>query len=202
MSVFEAIKIRRSIRRFKNKPVEEEKIKKLLESARLSPSTNNNQPWHFILITKKETRESLFAAYPRDWFVEAPAIIVVCAQPQEGWSRQDGEKYWKVDGAIAMQSIMLVAHDLDLGSCCVAAFDAKKVKKVLGNLYLKTYGRGRNKEYSFVKLTGINKKIIEATEIYVSKREKYGLYELTSGKKLTKKELFKQIKEILEDDLE
>ena len=76
----------------------------------------------------------------------------------------------------------------------------KKVKKVLGNLYLKTYGRGRNKEYSFVKLTGINKKIIEATEIYVSKREKYGLYELTSGKKLTKKELFKQIKEILEDE--
>lgn len=76
----------------------------------------------------------------------------------------------------------------------------KKVKKVLGDFYLRTYGRGRNKEYSFVKLTGINKKRIEVTEVYVSKKERYGLSELTSGKKLTKKELLKQIKEILEDE--
>ncbi len=76
----------------------------------------------------------------------------------------------------------------------------KKVKKVLGNMYLRAYGRGKNKEYSFVKLTGINKKMIEATEIYISKKERYGLSELTSGKKITKAELIKQIKEILEDE--
>jgi hypothetical protein len=69
----------------------------------------------------------------------------------------------------------------------------KKVKKVLGDFYLRTYGRGKNKEYSFVKLTGINKKRIEVTEICVSKKERYGLSELTSGKKLTKKELLKEI---------
>ncbi len=74
----------------------------------------------------------------------------------------------------------------------------KKVKKVLGDFYLRTYGRGNNKEYSFVKLTGINKKRIEVTEIYVTKKEKYGLSELISGKKLTKKELLKHIKELLE----
>lgn len=132
MKVFKAIQTRRSIRRFINKPIEKEKLTKILESARLSPSANNNQPWHFILISKKEVRNSLFSAYPRDWFVEAPAIVVVCAEPKEGWSRQDGEEYWMVDGAIAMQSIMLVAHELGLGSCCIAAFDEKKVKKVLG----------------------------------------------------------------------
>ena len=78
----------------------------------------------------------------------------------------------------------------------------KKVKKVLGNFYLRTYGRGKGKEYSFVKLIGINKKRIEVTEIYVSKKKRYGLSELTSGKKLTKQELLKQIKEILKDELE
>jgi len=73
----------------------------------------------------------------------------------------------------------------------------KKVKKVLGNIYLRTYGRGKNKDYSFVKLTGINKKRIECTEIYISKKERYGLFELISGKKITKLELLKKIKEIL-----
>ncbi len=131
MDVFKAIQTRRSIRRFIKKPIEKDKLTKILESARLSPSANNNQPWHFILVTNKEVRESLFSAYPRDWFVEAPAIIVVCAQPQMGWSRQDGEEYWKVDASITMQSIMLVAHELEIGSCCVAAFDEKKVKKAL-----------------------------------------------------------------------
>ena len=73
----------------------------------------------------------------------------------------------------------------------------KKVKKILGNLYLRTYGRGKNKDYKFVKLTGINKMRIECTEIYVSKKERYGLSELTSGRKITKLELLKQIKELL-----
>ncbi len=75
----------------------------------------------------------------------------------------------------------------------------KKIRKVLGNFYLRTYGRGKGKEYSFVKLTGINKKRIEVTEVYVSKRVRYGLSELTSGKRITKTELLKQIKEILGD---
>ena len=73
----------------------------------------------------------------------------------------------------------------------------KKVKKVLGNFYLKTYGRGKGKEYSFNKLTGINKRSIESTNIYISKRSRYGLPELISGKKIRKNEFFKQIKEIL-----
>jgi hypothetical protein len=75
----------------------------------------------------------------------------------------------------------------------------KKVKKVLGNYYLRTYGRGKNKDYSFVKLTGINKKRIEVIEIYVSRKERYGLSELTSGRKITEKELLSKIKEILKD---
>ena len=69
---------------------------------------------------------------------------------------------------------------------------SKKIKKVLGNIYVQTYGRGKNKEHSFVKLKRINNRKIEHTEIYVSKREKYSLSELTSGKKITKEQLSQQ----------
>ena len=132
MNVFEAVKTRRSIRRYKARPVEKEKLTKILEAARLSPSASNNQPWHFVAIADKETRESLFPAYNRDWFVTAPVIIVACATPSEAWSRQDGEEYWKVDVAIAMQNMVLVAHELGLGTCWIAAFKEEKVKEVLG----------------------------------------------------------------------
>ena len=112
--------------------MEKEKLTKILEAARLSPSANNNQPWHFVVVADKETRERLFPAYNREWFVTAPVRIVACATPSEAWSRQDGEEYWKVDVAIAMQSMVLVAHELGLGTCWIAAFKEEKVKEVLG----------------------------------------------------------------------
>ena len=132
LDVFEAVRTRRSIRRYKDTPVETEKLMRILEAARLSPSASNNQPWHFIAETDKAAREKLFPAYNRDWFVNAPVIIVACATPSKGWSRQDGEEYWKVDVAIAMQNMVLVAHDLGLGTCWIAAFKEEIVKQALG----------------------------------------------------------------------
>lgn len=132
MDVFQAVRTRRSIRRYKDKPVEKEKLSKVLEAARLSPSANNNQPWNFIVVTDKIKRKKLFPAYSSDWFIKAPVIIVACSFPQEAWSRQDGEEYWKVDIAIAMQSMVLVAHELGLGTCWVGAFNEAKVKEALG----------------------------------------------------------------------
>lgn len=130
MSVFEVLKKRRSIRKYQNKPVEEEKINKVLEAARLAPSANNQQPCSFIVVTKPEVRESLRSAYKADWFVQAPAVIVGCANPKEAW-RRGGEEYWKVDSAIAMENLILAATDLGLGTCWVAAFDENQIKKAL-----------------------------------------------------------------------
>jgi nitroreductase len=131
LDVFEAVRTRRSIRKYKNKPVEKEKLFKILEAARLSPSACNNQHCHFIAVIDKEVREKLFPAYNRDWFVKAPVIIVVCSTPSKAWSRQDGEEYWKVDAAIAMQSMVLVAQELGLGTCWIAAFKEDRVKAAL-----------------------------------------------------------------------
>lgn len=131
MDVFEAVKTRRSTRKYEDKGVEKEKLAKILESARLSPSACNNQPWHFIVVKERKTRESLFPAYPREWFKKPPVIIVACATPEAAWIRLDGEPFWKVDVAIAVQDMILVAHELGLGTCWICAFDENKVKDAL-----------------------------------------------------------------------
>ena len=131
MDVFEAINKRRSIRKYKNKQVEKEKIFKVLEAARLGPSAANNQPCHFIVVTDSQVRESLKAAYSADWLLKAPAIIVVCADPRQSWRRRDGEEFWKVDGAIAMQNLILTATDLGLGTCWIANFSENELKGAL-----------------------------------------------------------------------
>ncbi len=132
LTVFEAVKNRRSVRKYVDRPIEQEKIAQILEAARLSPSANNNQPWDFIVVTRTDAKASLFPAYPRDWFKDAPAVIIACADPEKAWSRQDGEDFWKVDVAIAVQSMSLVAYELGLSTCWVAAFDEQKAKEALG----------------------------------------------------------------------
>jgi nitroreductase len=132
MNVFEAIRTRRSIRKYVDKPVEKEKLLRILEAARLAPSAVNCQPWDFIVVTEPEVRKKLGAAYPKEWFINAPVIIVACAHPTKAWTRKDGEEYWKVDVAIAMQNLVLTAWEEGLGTCWIGAFDEQEVKRVLG----------------------------------------------------------------------
>ena len=80
MDVSEAIRIRRSIRKFKPDPISEEKIKLLLESARLAPSGTNTQPWRFIVVRDDDTKTKLQRAAHNQRHVKwAPVIIVCCA---------------------------------------------------------------------------------------------------------------------------
>jgi nitroreductase len=132
MDVLEAIKTRRSIRSYQEKPVEEPKLLRILEAARLSPSAVNLQPWDFIVVKDPVAKARLSESYPRPWFEKAPIIIVVCATPDKAWRRNDGEEFWKIDAAIAMQSIVLVATAEGLGTCWIGAFNEKKAKQTLG----------------------------------------------------------------------
>ena len=63
MNVFEAVQTRRSIRKYQDRAVEQEKLAKILEAARLSPTACNKQPWHFIVVSEKAARQSLLPAY-------------------------------------------------------------------------------------------------------------------------------------------
>ncbi len=127
----DAIKTRRSIRKYKSRMVEDEKLEGVLEAGRLSPSAANKQPWHFIVVTDRELKSRLREAYDEEWFDSAPVILIVCADPSVAWVRSDGEEYWKVDAAIAMQSMVLQAWEEGLGTCWIAAFKGPPVKQIL-----------------------------------------------------------------------
>ena len=131
MSILEVLKKRRSIRKYQTKLVEKDKVLKVLEAARLGPSADNMQPCQFIVVTDEEVRERLRASYNAEWFVHAPVIIVCCASPKGSWRRKDGEEYWKVDAAIAMQNLILAATEEGLGTCWITNFDEKAAKKAL-----------------------------------------------------------------------
>ena len=74
------IESRRSIRKYTDKPVEDEKLMCLLESARLAPSGSNTQPWHFILVRSEETKRKLAqVSHQQEWMLSAPVFIVCVA---------------------------------------------------------------------------------------------------------------------------
>lgn len=130
MDVMEAIKTRRSVRKYCDTPVEEEKIQQILEAGRLSPSAANGQNWHFIVVRDKEKLQKLMDAADGQPFVgQAPAAIVVCATRRR--VMDCGQPTDTVDCSIAMSYMILEAHELGLGTCWLGHFFADRVKKAL-----------------------------------------------------------------------
>lgn len=136
MEVFDAIKKRRSIRRFDSKkPVSDEQIEKLLEAARWAPSAGNLQSWFFIVVKNPEIKKRVVeAALGQDFISEAPVVIVSCADLQRSASRYGNrgrELYTIQDATIASQNILLTATEMGLGTCWVGAFNEEAVSQVL-----------------------------------------------------------------------
>jgi nitroreductase len=130
MEVFEVIRTRRSIRKYEAKLVEEEKLRKVLEAARLAPSAGNKQPWRFIIVTDPKIKEKLKPPYRRDVVVSAPVVIVGCAIPSESFPETD---FWKIDVTIALQNLVLAAWEEGLGTCWLGVFhEEEEIKSVLG----------------------------------------------------------------------
>jgi len=79
----DAIEKRRSIRKFKRKPVPDEQIMALIEAARLAPSASNTQPWRFKIVSDDDTKTKLAeAAYHQSFVAQAPVVLVCCADLQ------------------------------------------------------------------------------------------------------------------------
>lgn len=131
MDYYEVIRKRRSIREYENRDVEEDKLKRILEAARIAPSAANIQPWRFIAIRNAGVKKELKAAYDRPWFWTAPVVICACGITGEAWRRSDGKSYLDVDVAIAMDHLILAATAEGLGTCWIGAFDPTEVKKIL-----------------------------------------------------------------------
>ncbi len=132
MSFFDLIEKRYSVRSYKPDPVEEEKLQKILNAARLAPTAANRQPFKILVIPTEGREEELKRIYGRDWFVEAPLVLCVCGLPERAWVRRDDDQsYLYVDAAIVMDHVVLAATELDLGTCWIAAFDPDAAREVL-----------------------------------------------------------------------
>ncbi len=132
MEFFNLIEKRYSVRAYRPKAIEDEKLEKVLEAGRLAPTAANRQPFRFLVIRTRGREAELKRIYGRDWFVQAPLVICVCALTSEAWTRKDGKNYADIDATIAMDHLILAAADLGLGTCWVAAFDPVAAREVLG----------------------------------------------------------------------
>ena len=131
MDVFEAIKKRRSIRSYEDKPIEEDKLKKVLEAGRLAPSAANRQEWKFVIVKDRFLKKKIAAAANKQNFIsQAGAIIVGCGT--ECFNVMTcGQYAYTVDVSIAMTQMSLQAVEEGLGTCWIGAFKEDEVKKIL-----------------------------------------------------------------------
>jgi nitroreductase len=114
-------------------PVEEEKLGRVLEAARLAPTAANRQPVQVIVVHTEGREEDLKRIYKPGWLLQAPIVICVCAVHGSGWTRsQDGKSYDDEDAAIVMDHIILAATNEGLGTCWIGAFDPDAAREVFG----------------------------------------------------------------------
>ena len=132
MTIHEAIAARYSVRKYLDQPVEEDKLRRVLEAARLAPSARNLQEWRFIVVRDAETRQRLVeAACGQEFVGEAPVVIAACAVT-DGTAMTCGQTRYTVDVSIALEHIALAAVAEGLGTCWVCAFHAPEAKQILG----------------------------------------------------------------------
>ena len=152
MDVFEAIRNRRSIRKYKPDPVDDKTVQTVLEAAHWAPSWGNNQCWRFVVVRdtqiKSQIADTLMKTKVDDEWMEnaaskaikeAPILIVICAEKSQagygpdGTTNTDKGRYWFMfDVALAMENLTLAAHASGLGTVIIGAFDSVKVAYILG----------------------------------------------------------------------
>ena len=109
MEVFEAIRRRRSIRRFTGAPVPRADLQTIVDAGRLAATGSNRQPWDFIVVTEPATLQRLAVA--DRWMTDAGAVIVVVMDPTSRW--------WVEDGSAAVENMLLACTALGYGTCWV-----------------------------------------------------------------------------------
>jgi len=133
---------RQSDRRYTDRPVEKEKIDRITEAGRISPSACNGQPWHFIVVDEPELRKKVAAATASEvlrmntFVSQAPVLIVIIREKSNLTSRAGdlikSKDYSLMDIGIATASMAIQATAEGLGSCIVGWIDERSISKVLG----------------------------------------------------------------------
>jgi nitroreductase len=132
MKISDAIRQRRSVRAFLDKPVEDEKLLRVLEAGRLAPSASNRQGWKFVVVRDKAARDRLVEVAKGQKFVgQAPVVIAACGTITD-YRMTCGQLSYPIDVAIAVDHMTLQAVEEGLGTCWIGAFYEDKAKTLLG----------------------------------------------------------------------
>jgi nitroreductase len=142
MDLMEAIKERRSVRKYKPDPVPEQALRTVLEAVRWTPSWANTQCWEIIIITDPKIKSELATTLPKGnpaipSMTEAPLILVLCGKKgtsgyYKGQVTTEKGDWLMFDTGLAMQNLCLAAHAQGLGTVVIGLMDHKKAAQILG----------------------------------------------------------------------
>jgi len=134
LDFYDVIRTRRSVRSFKNDPIPEKVLNRVLDAARVAPSGSNRQPWKFIVVKDYTLKQKMVPLCKnQDFIADAPLIVVACGQRlpinRGGYM---GEMSILLDVSIAFTQLILAARAEGLGTCWIGAFNNEELKKLLG----------------------------------------------------------------------
>ena len=133
--VLDNIATRTSIRDYEARPVEKEKIEKMLRAAMAAPTAMNKQPWHFVVVDQRNVLDALAGANPyAKMLKKAPLAIVVCGNTDK-MIEGGGRDFWIQDASAATENLLLAAHAMGLGAVWTGAYPSEErcisISKVL-----------------------------------------------------------------------
>lgn len=133
MEYYDLIRTRESIRNYDpEKPVPDDVLGRILEAGRLAPSACNIQPWRFLVISSGEMLSKVRDCYDREWFKQAPHVLVIAGLKDKAWVR-GFDKYNSIetDVAIAMTHILLAAENEGVGTCWIENYNPSILRESL-----------------------------------------------------------------------
>ena len=132
MKVFEAIKQRRSIRKYKSEIIPEEKLRNVLEAGRLAPSARNIQEWRFVVVRDKSLISKIMKAANNQEFIESADTVIVGCGVVTDYVMRCGQTAYPIDVSIALTQMTIQAMEEGLATCWVGSFYEDQIKAILG----------------------------------------------------------------------
>lgn len=132
MDVMDAIRTRKSVRSYLDRPVDDATLARVMEAARLAPSARNDQEWRFVAVRDPQMRRRIAVEAARQPFIAEAAVVLACCAQGDGRLMRCGQAAYPIDVAIAMDHLSLAAAAEGLGTCWIGSFDEAMVKDLLG----------------------------------------------------------------------
>jgi nitroreductase len=134
METIEAIMSRRSIRKYRDETIPDDKITLLLRAAMNAPSAGNRQPWHFLVVKNKEKLKKITEIHPYSkMLLDASHAIIVLGDTSVHVG--DVKEFWVQDCSAAIENILLAAHAIGLGAVWLGAYPNQSLVKKIGELF-------------------------------------------------------------------